>query len=215
MNISEYTITNKELNVFLRDKNKREFYIGGYTIKHGNIETEHGLIYKGNITDTDTPLLLRINSACYTSDIFGCQRCDCNWQLIQAMEIIHKEGNGMIIYHFHHEGRGAGWTNKLKSYTLMDREGCSTFEAFQRLNLIPDQRTYYPAILILQDLNIKEVNLISNNPDKERFLQENGIKVNQRIPIISKKREWRNYLVSKKEQFGHKIDLSRKEKVEM
>ncbi|CBN58482.1 MULTISPECIES: putative GTP cyclohydrolase II [Kamptonema] len=199
------TIVDKVLGISLLFKEKVNLLMGGYKIRMDGVEAEHGVIYKGNIENPEEPILLRINSACYTSDIFGCQRCDCNWQLRQAIDTIERSENGLIIYHFNHEGRGAGWTNKLKTYALMEQRNYTTFEAFSHLGIQVDQRSYYPAILILKDLNIKVVNLMSNNLDKENFLIANGVKVNQRIPLVSHKKEWQKYLISKKIQFGHDI----------
>ncbi len=205
--ISEYKIIDKVLGVSLTTESGiKNLKMGGYTIQNNQIDKEHGIIYRGNIQNPGKPVLLRMNSACYTSDIFGCQRCDCNWQLQRAMEMISQEQDGLIIYHFDHEGRGAGWTNKLKTYSLMEKTKCTSFEAFVSLGIQPDLRDYYSAIAILKDLNIKSVNLITNNLEKAEFLTSNGIEVNLKIPLVNSRKEWQSYLTSKKEQFGHEIN---------
>jgi 3,4-dihydroxy 2-butanone 4-phosphate synthase/GTP cyclohydrolase II len=204
--LSSYKIIDRVLGVAVKNDRRPNWLMGSYKIRHHGIDTDYGIIYKGNIENPQKPILLRINSACYTSDIFGCQRCDCNWQLLAAMDEIDKQGNGMIIYDFNHEGRGAGLTNKLKSYALMDKYNYTTFEAFLSLGIEPDSRNYNYAISILQDLKIKSVDLISNNLKKESILIEHGIQVNQRISVVANKKEWQNYLISKKQQFGHDID---------
>jgi GTP cyclohydrolase II len=205
--ISEYKIVNKVLEVSLTiESGIKNLKMGGYTIQHNQINKEHGIIYRGNIQNPGKPVLLRLNSACYTSDVFGCQRCDCNWQLLRAMEMISQEQDGLIIYHFDHEGRGAGWTNKLKTYSLMEKTKCTSFEAFVSLGIQPDLRDYSSAIVILKDLNIKSVNLITNNLEKEEFLISHGIAINLKVPLVNSRKEWQSYLISKKQQFGHKIN---------
>lgn len=185
--------------------------MGAYKTRHGDTSAEHALIYKGNIQAPKHAILFRINSACYTSDIFGDQRCDCHWQLGQAMLMIHEAGEGLIIYHLHHEGRAAGFTNKLKTYKVMEADGKSTYDACNYLHVEPDQRRYNSSTIILQDLGIKKVKLLTNNLAKKDILIEQGLEVVETIPLLSDKKEWRDYLISKRDQFGHKVQFDKQD----
>lgn len=203
---SEYELLDVVLDVPLKTTEGWDLKMGAFTTKRkdGEIE-EHALIYKNNIRNPDQPILLRINSACYTGDIFHCLRCDCTWQLLQSMQMIDSQG-GMIIYHFNHEGRGIGFLNKLKTLLVMDREHKTTKEAFEHIGKAPDVRDFYPSILILQELGISRIKLITNSPDKRDVLVNNGIIVEELIPLVTKKPSLRKYLFSKKDQFGHLIN---------
>jgi len=181
--------------------------MGSIKTQHRGVQAEHALLYKGLINAPKGSILLRINSACYTGDIFDYQRCDCHWQLKEAKQKIHEEG-GLIIYHFHHEGNAAGFTNKLKTYQVMDRQKKTMRDAYQHLSLEPDQRRYFSSILILEHFKISKVKLITNNMVKRDILVQNGIEVSEVIPIVSQKEEHRDYLKSKRDQYGHVIRFS-------
>lgn len=129
---------------------------------------EHVLLSKGDLT-TDEPLLLRLHSECLTGDIFGSLRCDCGEQLHAAMEKIDQVGRGAILY-LRQEGRGIGLKNKLKAYQLQE-EGLDTYEANLELGFAPDERDYQIAADILSFLDIKQVKLLTNNPDKLEQLE--------------------------------------------
>ena len=190
------------LDVPLTTTSELQLNFGGFkTNINGKIE-EHALIYKGNITNPENPILLRINSACYTGDIFHCSRCDCKWQLQNAMELIAKDG-GLIIYHFEHEGRGIGFVDKLKTFTIMDQHDKTTKESFEIIGKQPDERDFLPSVLILKKLGINDVKLISNNPVKKDYLVNHGINVVGMVPSIVNDKSLEKYLNSKKEQFGH------------
>lgn len=148
---------------------------------------------------------VRINSACYTGDLFGCQRCDCNEQMINAMKLFISSGNGLLIYDLSQEGRGIGAVGKLKTLKLMDCEKISTAQAFASLNYDVDPRDYSAAVAILDFFGINEINLISNNPEKINFLKKNGISVVSRIPTVSNMPEVQEYLLSKERDMGHLI----------
>lgn len=153
-------------------------------------------------------MLVRINSACATSEIFACNRCDCYWQLWQAMSIMQERGQGLLTYHANHEGRGSGLFHKINSYALMDRTGCSTAEAFYELGLPLDVRNFNAATLILRHLGLRSVRLLSNNPAKAEALETAGIEVTHIEPLVpTHQDEWRIYLESKRRDFGHVIDL--------
>lgn len=202
---SDYELFDSKLGVPLITNNGLQLQIGGFKIKHKNIIDEYAIVYKGNIKHPKQPIMLRINSACYTGDIFQCSRCDCNWQLHTAMRMIEKQ-NGLIIYHFNQEGRGIGFVDKLKTYAIMDINGKTTKEAFEHIGKNPESRDYYPSVLILNKLGITDVRLISNNPDKKTYLLKHGINITETIPLVSKLESLKQYLTSKKDQFGHTID---------
>lgn len=204
MPLSEYKILDKILNVPLKDKNGREFKIGSYKTSHHDVVAEHGLIYKGKITNPKKAVLFRINSACYTSDIFGCQRCDCHWQLEKAKNMIHEKG-GLIIYHFHHEGRGFGFTNKLRSL-----QSASPVDAIFKVHNELDHRRYYSTVKILEDLGIKKIKLITNNPEKQKMLESQNIEVVERVPLVTNSKHLQDYLITKKEKLGNIIDFNAK-----
>jgi GTP cyclohydrolase II len=159
-----------------------------------------------------TPLV-RINSACFTGDIFGDRRCDCTEQVYNALNLI-KGDEGIVIYHFHHEGRGLGITSKLVTYKKMAAEGVSTFKAMSALTNANDLRSYGSAILILNDLGIRRVRLITNNPNKKFVLEKNGIEVVKTIGTIVTRPDLRQYLETKRDEQGHFIEFDMKPNLE-
>jgi len=203
----EYQLVDTILDVPFTTSDGLSFMMGAIKTRHRGVCAEHALIYKGPIEAPKAPVLLRINSACYTGDVFDCQRCDCHWQLEEAKRKIHGEA-GLIIYHFHHEGNASGFTNKLKTYRVMDQQKKTMREAYQHLRLEPDQRRYVSSILILEHFKINRVKLITNNMRKRDILVQNGIEVSEVIPIVSQKEEHRDYLKSKRDQCGHVIEFS-------
>lgn len=203
--VSEYKIIDSVFGVALKTIEGLELQLGGYKIECNNNEEEFVLIYNGKIKHPSSPILFRINSACFTGDIFHCNRCDCSWQLHKSMEMIAEQG-GLIIYHLDHEGRGIGLVDKLKTYGVMDRDNKTTKEAFEYIGRKPDERDYYPTVMILKDLGINSVRLISNNPQKKNVLIQNGIEVNELVTLVNNQKSLKKYLSSKKEQFGHIID---------
>ncbi len=151
------------------------------------------------------PTLVRIHSQCLTGDVFGSQRCDCRGQLELALRRIARRGEGLLIY-LPQEGRGIGLINKLMAYQLQDH-GMDTVDANRKLGFAADHRDYRLPAKILQLLNIRRVELLSNNPEKVRQLEENGIKVVRRIPCETKPSQMtRAYLRTKKEKLGHLIN---------
>lgn len=201
---NNYNIVDRILDVSLKTTQGWSLLSGGYKISRGDTVEEVALIYKGNIIRPSEPILLRINSACYTGDIFSCSRCDCSWQLRETMKTINQEG-GLILYHFFHEGRGIGFVNKLKTLQIMDEMGKTTYEAFDQLGFPIDDRDFYASILILRDLGIERVKLLSNNPSKKKFLEYYGINVLEIIKLVCQRRDVKKYLMSKQKQFGHMI----------
>ena len=203
----EYQLVDQILDVPFTTSDGLSFMMGSIKTQHRGVQAEHALIYKGRINAPKGPILLRINSACYTGDVFDCQRCDCHWQLEEAKRKIHEEG-GLIIYHFHHEGNASGFTNKLKTYQVMDGQRKTMRDAYRHLSLEPDQRRFFSSILILEYFRINRVRLITNNMGKRDILVEHGIEVTDLIPIVSQRQEHRDYLKSKRDQCGHVVEFS-------
>lgn len=157
------------------------------------------LVHKS--TDLSKSVPVRIHSECMTGDVFGSVRCDCGEQLHGALEHFSKHG-GILIY-LRQEGRGIGLVNKLKAYNLQD-EGMDTIKANYALGFHADERDYAPAIDILNNLKIKEISLLTNNPEKLDAFTDTAIKVKERIPIeMNPKAENESYLRTKKEDMGH------------
>ncbi len=164
----------------------------------------HVALVKGEIKQSDE-VLVRVHSECLTGEVFGSKRCDCGEQLHRAMEMIKKEGKGVILY-IRQEGRGIGFMNKLKAYELQD-QGLDTVEANLKLGFKPDLRDYGIGAQILVDLGVRKMKLMTNNPRKIVGLEGYGLKVVERVPIEVKPHE-RNiiYLKTKKKKLGHMLD---------
>lgn len=157
------------------------------------------LVHKN--TDLSKPVPVRVHSECMTGDVFGSVRCDCGEQLHGALEHFSKHG-GILIY-LRQEGRGIGLVNKLKAYNLQD-EGMDTIKANYALGFHADERDYAPAIDILNSLKIKEISLLTNNPEKLDAFVNTDIKVKERLPIeMNPQAENEGYLRTKKEDMGH------------
>ena len=146
--------------------------------------------------------MVRIHSQCLTGDVFHSLRCDCRSQLELALDQIVAEGRGLLIYE-HQEGRGIGLLNKLRAYELQD-QGLDTVEANVELGFKPDLRDYALPAAILLYFNVMQVRLLSNNPEKVAALENAGIKVVERAPIIAPPVETtREYMKTKREKMGH------------
>lgn len=167
---------------------------------------EHVALIKGDIT-TPEPVLLRVHSSCVTGDIFGSRRCDCGDQLHHAMEVIEKEGRGMILY-LNQEGRGIGLMEKIKAYKLQE-EGLDTVDANIHLGHKADERDYGVGAQILSQLGVHDMRLITNNPVKRTGLEGFGLHVVENVPIEIKPNDHnRAYLHTKKERMGHTLHES-------
>lgn len=166
-------------------------------------ETEEAVALKlGDLSAALGPSLVRIHSQCLTGDVFHSLRCDCRSQLELALDQIVKEGRGLLIYE-HQEGRGIGLLNKLRAYELQD-EGLDTVEANEELGFEADLRDYALPAAILQYFQVKQVRLLSNNPDKVAALERAGIQVVERAPIVVPPLETTaEYLRTKREKLGH------------
>ena len=155
-------------------------------------------------TDFSKPINVRFHSECITGEVFHSKKCECGQQLDKAMQFIQQNG-GIIIY-LRQEGRNIGIINKLKAYALQEK-GFDTVEANLELGLPADDRNFDAAIEILNILNVKEVNLLTNNPTKLRFVIDSNIILNKRIPLqMDSTKESKDYLQVKKDYFGHLLD---------
>jgi len=164
---------------------------------------EHCALVKGTWTK-DEPVLVRVHSSCFTGDIFGSLRCDCGTQLHKAMEMVQKEGKGVVIY-LSQEGRGIGLFNKIKAYKLQD-EGMDTVEANIHLGFGEDERDYGVGASVMRELGLGKVRLISNNPVKRAGLEGYGIKIVETIPLIIESNPHnRFYLETKANKMGHNL----------
>jgi 3,4-dihydroxy 2-butanone 4-phosphate synthase / GTP cyclohydrolase II len=164
---------------------------------------EHSALVKGTWTK-DEPVLVRVHSSCFTGDIFGSLRCDCGPQLHQAMEMVEKEGKGVVIY-LSQEGRGIGLLNKIKAYRLQD-EGMDTVQANLKLGFGEDERDYGVGASIMRELGLGKIRLISNNPVKRAGLEGYGIQIVETIPLIIKPNPHNKfYLETKAKKMGHDL----------
>jgi len=166
---------------------------------------EHIALVMGEIKE-DEPVLVRVHSECLTGDVFGSLKCDCRSQLHRAMEMIAKEGKGVVVY-LRQEGRGIGLVNKIKAYRLQDH-GFDTVEANEKLGLPADMRNFGIGAQILRDLGVKKMRLLTNNPKKLIGLEGYGLEIVERVPIVTGVCEYNiDYLKAKKEKLGHLLEL--------
>lgn len=163
---------------------------------------EHFALIMGDVKN-QTDVLLRIHSECCTGDIFGCQRCDCQDQLHAAMDMIKEKTNGVLLY-LRQEGRGIGIENKMNAYTLQDK-GLDTVDANIALGFEADYRTYDIAAEMLNYFEINSVNILSNNPEKIKQLEDSGVPVSKRIPLIinSETLDRTELFKTKQKKLGH------------
>jgi len=168
-------------------------------------EMKHIALVKGEIQSEDE-VLVRVHSECVTGDLFGSLRCDCGDQLHKAMEMVEKEGKGVIVY-MHQEGRGIGLANKIKAYHLQDH-GRDTVEANLELGFKNDLRDYGIGAQILVDLGVRKMRLMTNNPKKIVGVEGYGVKVVERVPIeIKPNKDNVRYLKTKKDKMGHLLEI--------
>ncbi|TAH00922.1 MAG: bifunctional 3,4-dihydroxy-2-butanone-4-phosphate synthase/GTP cyclohydrolase II [Sphingobacteriales bacterium] len=168
-----------------------------------NTGDNHLALIKGS-WDDDEPVLVRVHSSCITGDIFGSCKCDCGPQLHKAMEMIEKEGKGVILY-MNQEGRGIGLVNKLKSYNLQEA-GMDTVDANLALGFKMDERDYGIGAQILRAINVKKMRLMSNNPTKRAGLIGYGLEVVENVAIeIASNQHNEVYLKTKRDRMGHNI----------
>ncbi len=168
-----------------------------------NSNEVHLALVKGT-WEPGEPILVRVHSSCVTGDIFGSCRCDCGSQLHKAMEMVDREGKGVILY-MKQEGRGIGLLNKLKAYKLQE-EGFDTVEANIKLGFDMDERDYGVGAQILRNLGITKIRLITNNPKKRVGLMGYGLEIVDNVPIeIAPNPHNERYLQTKRDKLGHNI----------
>ncbi|MGZ8917665.1 MAG: GTP cyclohydrolase II [Methylobacter sp.] len=176
-----------------------EFILHYYS---NNIDNkEHIALVKGCVEDQEN-VPVRIHSECFTGDVLGSRRCDCGEQLDMAMRLIDEAGRGVLIY-LRQEGRGIGLLKKLQAYNLQD-QGMDTVDANIHLGYLADEREYSIAALMLEDLKVKSIELITNNPKKIDGLKKLGINVVKRIPVeVVAHDDNVDYLKTKAEKMAH------------
>ena len=166
---------------------------------------EHIALVKGE-WQADEPILCRVHSSCMTGDIFGSKRCECGEQLHKAMQMVEKEGKGIIVY-MNQEGRGIGLMNKIRAYKLQE-QGDDTVEANVHLGFQPDERNYGVGAQILQQLGAHKLRLLTNNPIKRIGLESFGIEIVENIPIEIAPNPYNlRYMRTKKEKMHHNLNL--------
>lgn len=167
-------------------------------------KADHIALIKGEI-DSSKPLLVRVHSECLTGDVFGSNKCDCGDQVEIAMEQISLEGSGVLLY-MRQEGRGIGIHNKIKAYALQE-QGYDTVDANVQLGFPPDPRQYGIGAQILEDLGVRKMRLITNNPTKRVGLEGFNLEITETIPIIAKyRKENIDYMDTKRTRMGHLLD---------
>ena len=166
---------------------------------------EHMALIKGHWEDGE-PILVRVHSSCATGDILGSRRCDCGEQLHRSMEMIEKEGKGVVIY-MQQEGRGIGLMNKIAAYKLQE-EGYDTVDANVHLGFKPDERDYGCGAQMLRHLGIQKMKLMTNNPTKRVGLEAYGLEIVENLPIeIMPNKYDKKYLETKRDRMGHTLHL--------
>lgn len=190
------TVVDRVFGVPLVHRVYQHIVQGSYITKKGRHFEQHALLYKGDLSSItpDTVVTMRINSACYTGDIFHDELCDCNWQLEAAIDIVDKnDGIGIVLYHFAHEGKGFGYFNKLKSF-----DG--------KMYPVPgDIRDFLHAVAILQDLGVKKVRCMTNNPEKQQMLRDHGIEIVEVVPVVSADPRHGEFYDYKAKVWGHAL----------
>lgn len=178
-----------------------------HLFRETNSGKEHLALMKGEWKE-DEPILVRVHSSCMTGDIFGSCRCDCGPQLHKSMEMIEKEGKGLIVY-MNQEGRGIGLQNKLKAYKLQE-EGYDTLEANIKLGFKGDERDYGIGAQIIRSLGVTKMRLMSNNPKKRTGLVGYGLEIVENVALEIKSNKHNElYLKTKRDKMGHFLKLDK------
>jgi GTP cyclohydrolase II len=165
---------------------------------------EHLAISVGTLRNAIN-LPVRVHSECLTSEVFGSLKCDCKQQLDAALTYIQMAGNGLVLY-LRQEGRGIGLANKIRAYALQE-QGHDTIDANTLLGFPDDARTYETAVLMLRQLEVASIHLMTNNPGKIKALEELGIQITGRIPLLTPSNEHSAfYLKTKRSRMGHILE---------
>jgi len=168
--------------------------------------TEHMAFVRGEVSGKEN-VLVRVHSECLTGDVFGSMRCDCGLQLDLAMELVAKEGTGVVVYLRGHEGRGIGLGHKIRAYTLQD-QGRDTVEANVELGFPADSREYGIGSQMLVDLGVSTMRIMTNNPSKYGGLEGYGLEIVERVPLhVLPNSENIRYLRTKQEKMGHLLGI--------
>jgi 3,4-dihydroxy 2-butanone 4-phosphate synthase/GTP cyclohydrolase II len=200
--VAHETLVRKEQEVFLPTQ-WGNFQLIAYTQLDNGIT--HMVLKKGEWEEGE-PVLVRVHSSCATGDIFGSCKCDCGDQLHHAMQMIEREGKGLIAY-MSQEGRGIGLVNKLKAYHLQEM-GLDTVDANIKLGFKADERDYGIGAQILRDQKVTKMRLITNNPVKRTGLEGYGLEVTEIVPIVIEPNKYNErYLKTKQDRMGHKLHL--------
>ena len=180
-----------------------DFRLIPFRQKDNNLE--HVALIKGDIADGE-PVLVRVHSSCMTGDIFGSKRCECGEQLHKAMEMIEKEGRGLVLY-LNQEGRGIGLMDKIRAYKLQE-EGLDTVDANLHLGHRADERDYGVGANILHELGVNKMRLMTNNPTKRIGLEGYGLEITENVPLEVKPNEYNErYMHTKRERMGHNLQF--------
>jgi len=172
-----------------------------YAFTEKSTSKDHMAITLGKISSEES-ILTRIHSQCITGESFFSLRCDCRFQLSESLRLIAKKGCGVVFY-LQQEGRGIGLSNKIRAYNLQD-QGLDTVEANHQLGFLDDERSYEIVCAMANHLNIKTIDLMTNNPKKIEAIEKSGLKVNKRIPITAQSNDYnRDYLNTKAKKLGH------------
>jgi GTP cyclohydrolase II len=166
---------------------------------------EHCAIVLGDITGKDN-VLVRVHSECFTGEVLHSLKCDCRQQLDAALKCISEESAGAVLY-LRQEGRGIGLGNKIRAYALQ-QEGADTVDANRMLGFADDLRQYHVATAMLEDLGVRSISLLTNNPEKVRALRADGVNISKRVPMRIDPNDFnREYLATKQARMGHLISV--------
>lgn len=204
-------LVHREADVVIPTTNFGNPRLIGYRVSH---EIQEPLAMVWGDLKSGKPPLVRMHSSCFTGDLMDSLRCDCGDQLHLAMEMIYREGNGVVVY-LPQEGRGIGLIAKLKAYELQDK-GSDTVEANEQLGFKADHRDYMVGLQILKDLGLSEIRLLTNNPKKTDAFTLSGmdLRVTEQVPIIAPPHKHRErYLATKRDKMGHLLPTASEEKV--
>ena len=175
-----------------------------YVFRNNHDQKEHLAMVRGDVFGANE-VPTRLHSECLTGDVFGSRRCDCREQLELAMRTIGQQPCGVVLY-LRQEGRGIGLTNKIKAYRLQE-QGLDTVEANQALGFHDDEREYHIAAAMLRLLGVRSIELMTNNPNKLKQLEDLGVVLTRRPHIIEANAHNQSYLQTKAQKSGHLLQL--------